>query len=199
MLTSFLPDEAKLRRSYRNMGIRTEIADLLLKQRRATWEFRKRLLLEPSWLKEIESRCGVRIEALMNGFEEDREKYFGEMIQRLTKPGRKPYVVLLDPDNGIGRSNDPLYLSVSELKRTWHAMQVNDVLLVYQHNPRRKNWRERTCNLIGEVVSPAQPTMLPENYRQICVYVTEKAPRQPQVQTVDDPSAGRKDGATTPT
>lgn len=71
---------------------------------------------------------------------QERSAYFESVVDELVSltPLR---IAFLDPDTGIGRSDaGPEHVRVDELSRVWRALDPGDVLAVYQHADRTRDW-----------------------------------------------------------
>jgi hypothetical protein len=88
-----------------------------------------------------------RIKPLLDYYQHrDKNSYFNNVRKVLdNRLGTERYVVLLDPDTGLaGDKPTRVHLCWEDMASVWDAMKTNDVLLVYQHNARKKKelWME---------------------------------------------------------
>jgi hypothetical protein len=106
----------------------------------------------PRNLTDISRLLPGRIELVHGDYvHRDRKKYFDAVRNRLgRRTAGERYVVLLDPDNGIsGRCPRSEHVCGEELLSVWSAMTPDDVLLVYQHRFRNKNWKQMKREILS--------------------------------------------------
>jgi len=89
----------------------------------------------------------------------DKSAYFQKVVTLIKQPRESGhYVVLLDPDTGLaGAKPTREHLCWDDVTSVWDAMKVEDILLIYQHNQRRKKqpWlaglQHRIAELAGKL------------------------------------------------
>lgn len=105
-------------------------------------------------IKRLEETTGIRIQVFLEPFQKhlgtrhrtaDGGSYVDKANEWINSNREGPLVVFLDPDTGIEPlKSDVTYKHVTahELKRFFDALQPNDLFVLYQHAPRRKesNW-----------------------------------------------------------
>lgn len=106
-----------------------------------------------------------------------RAVYFDRVTEFLRKRGEhRRDVVLIDPDNGFAASGtkDPALgvATIEELALVWGAMVPGDVLIVYQHSLRERNWQAGKQKLLGRAVEGAKLTL--HDGRDFCLFEAEK-------------------------
>ena len=70
-----------------------------------------------------------------------RKEYISSVITLLSRV-RKPCLVFLDPDIGIGPSKATAEcVTVDEIRKIWDRLKPHDILLLYQHANRAGDWR----------------------------------------------------------
>jgi len=93
----------------------------------------------------LQDRTGLTIEVFNEEFCRPREGYFNSVEKEVTRERRAPLLVFLDPDTGIASKRAKLkHVTDSELKRIYDVMREGDLLVLYQHARRRKQWKEET-------------------------------------------------------
>jgi len=115
-----------------------------------------------------------------------RREYFDRVRGRLGKASSgKNAVVLLDPDNGIaGVSANSKHVCPEQIEDVWPAMRPGDVLLVYQHQFRDKEWRSKRRTALSSALGLSQERIrdrCASDVRDVCFFeVTKSADDQYQ-------------------
>lgn len=128
-----------------------------------------------SRIKDLSSR----IIPLLDYYEHwSKDSYFENVRRALrSRPPTGRYVVLLDPDTGLaGGKPSREHLCWEDMVSVWDAMKRDDILLVYQHNARKKKepWtdglRSRIASYLGRL--PGQIDCRPCS--DVCFFSTTK-------------------------
>jgi hypothetical protein len=85
----------------------------------------------------------------------DRRQYFEKILSRLcSRSPAQNFVVLLDPDNGIAGLNPKSeHVCPQQILSVWSAMWPGDVLIVYQHQFRDKEWRIKRLTVLASAIN----------------------------------------------
>ncbi len=117
-----------------------------------------------------------RIELIDHKYEhQERQEYFDAVSNRLIRRSNgERYVILLDPDNGIsGKRPKSEHVCANELSATRSAMVPGDVLLVYQHQFRDKEWiskRQETMVLATQSTAHSITCHRREDVADVCFF-----------------------------
>jgi hypothetical protein len=130
------------------------------------------------------SKLSPRIALFDDPYEHgQRRRYFDRVCaQLMARPSHRPYVILVDPDNGIaGKCPKSEHVCDIELLRIWSAMIQGDVLIVYQHQFRDREWStKRRSALANAIGSDRIRCRLHDDIRSVCfLEVTKSRIREP--------------------
>jgi hypothetical protein len=97
----------------------------------------------------------LSIEVFDREFDQDgRHAYTDEVIRVVAAtPGRGPWVILLDPDTGLeppGSRPGRKHVLGRELAAIWDAAHCGDMLALYQHASRERDWLRKKSRLFQE-------------------------------------------------
>ena len=107
----------------------------------------------------------------------DRHTYFHTVSSRLKKrPARQLYVVLLDPDNGVGgKCPKSEHVCDKDISTVWSAMIPGDVLIVYQHQFRDKEWLSKRQSQVAAATGVPNVTCRRDNdVQSVCFFEVVK-------------------------
>lgn len=83
-----------------------------------------------------------------------KPSYLAQAIEWLGPPGRR--LVFLDPDTGIApkkSSRTLAHVRPTEIQRFWDTLARGEVLAIYQHSSRDRNWRSLKQNELAGILS----------------------------------------------
>jgi hypothetical protein len=84
-------------------------------------------------------------------------------------------LLLLDPDNGFGRSEgNGCQMHLDHLSRLWSVMRSNDALAMVQFNHHVPNWIETLRESLAGALDIDPRVLQPHPWQNICVYVATK-------------------------
>jgi len=84
-------------------------------------------------------------------------------------------VVLIDPDNGIGRSGvNGLQFHEDHVPLVWQALREGDTLAVIQFQHHEADWVQQRRQNLARLLGLSAAAITPHHWRNVCVYV---APR----------------------
>jgi hypothetical protein len=140
---------------------------------------RKRFKLGvPRRLVDVTRLLPGRIELIHNKYEHrERKAYFEAVRNRLIhRNNDEKCVVLLDPDNGIsGKCSKSEHVCKQELFTLWSAMVPGDVLIVYQHQFRDREWvSKRKSALVEAIGSDEVCCSQDKDVRSVCFFEVAK-------------------------
>jgi len=103
-------------------------------------------------VERLGERLGIAIRVIDRTFEANkRAEYVQHAIAEIERSSG-PRIVALDPDTGIAPSRPkPEHVSVTDLVAFWEALERGDILVVYQHAWRSKDWLEKAKSRLAEV------------------------------------------------
>lgn len=103
-------------------------------------------------IQRLAQATGRSITVFDHPFEPDsRREYIAQVIAELVHI-KSPKIVFLDPDTGLSfRSPRPEHVTEDDLQEIWEALQSDDILVVYQHAARSKDWLERRSRELSEI------------------------------------------------
>jgi len=85
------------------------------------------------------------------------------------------YLVLLDPDNGIGTTSiSGMQIHVSHLQQIWSALRDGDTLAIVQFQQRIPNWTVSLQNRIAQVLGVAVPQVRSFPWDNLCLYLIDR-------------------------
>ena len=96
----------------------------------------------------------IKIQIFSNKFRQaSRSQYFEEVSQTVSEY-RDPVIVLVDPDIGVEPQRATVrHVKCEELRRVFGHMKTGDILAVYQHGNRKRNWREDVGQRLADALS----------------------------------------------
>lgn len=102
----------------------------------------------------------------------ERERYFQSIFANFPKKS----LIFLDPDIGLEESKpDQRHLLFDEVKMIYDHLDVNSILLIYQHFPRKvhENYIRQRCSQLSELTG-SLPLTITDN--EIIFFVCTKSP-----------------------
>jgi hypothetical protein len=102
----------------------------------------------------------------------ERERYFQSIFANFPKKA----LIFLDPDIGLEESKpDQRHLLFDEVKMIYDHLDVNSILLIYQHFPRKvhENYIRQRCSQLSELTG-SLPLTITDN--EIIFFVCTKSP-----------------------
>jgi len=99
--------------------------------------------------------CNVVIETLHEKELRDHGEYLQFVLNRISQRTKHPSVIFLDPDTGLEPSKSKPRLEhvrAIDLQKIWDRCVSGDVLVLYQHAFRSKNWLEEKKRQFEEVL-----------------------------------------------
>lgn len=102
----------------------------------------------------------------------ERERYFQGVFANFPKKS----LIFLDPDIGLEESKpDQRHLLFDEVKMIYDHLDVNSILLIYQHFPRKvhENYIRQRCSQLSELTG-SSPLTITDN--EIIFFVCTKSP-----------------------
>ena len=89
-------------------------------------------------------------EEIDTNFGDNRQGYCDKVCEKIKGIGERK-VVFLDPDNGLEPNNCKAeHVKCSEVKEVWDSLKTGDILVFYQHQFRKQNWRELHKNKLAK-------------------------------------------------
>ncbi len=86
---------------------------------------------------------GLDIEVIAQPFDPVQRQSYIDNVTATLRRYHKKKVVLLDPDTGIEPQRaKPEHVKKAEIRQVWEALAEGDWLVVYQHEFRKKGWRD---------------------------------------------------------
>jgi hypothetical protein len=120
-----------------------------------------------------------KIKPLLDYYQQRDKKSYFENVRKVldSRLGTERYVVLLDPDTGLaGDKPTREHLCWEDMTSVWDAMKPDDILLIYQHNARKKKgpWMEALKSRIAAQVgrSPEEIDCCPR--ADVCFFSATK-------------------------
>lgn len=127
--------------------------------------------------------AGTRFDAV-EGWREDRPSYFRQalgLIAAVHADGDRRAVVLVDPDTGIQprSGGDAKHVTREEISLLFSHLRTGDVLAVYQHARKEKNWDEASRVVLAETLSMPAPDVDVVRWARIAWDVVVLVARKP--------------------
>jgi len=96
-------------------------------------------------IQRLAQASGRNIKVIDRPFSPDsRRDYIAGVVAELELI-RSPKIVFLDPDTGLApESPKPKHVTEDDLREVWDALETNDILVVYQHATRSRDWLEKS-------------------------------------------------------
>lgn len=105
---------------------------------------------------------GLSIQVFKNEFQSNppsarrpfRNLYFKEVIPKIDTVAERPLLVFLDPDTGIEPPKRVTYKHVTarNAKDIFQALKPKDILVLYQHAWRDRNWRSKALKAYANAI-----------------------------------------------
>ncbi len=111
-------------------------------------------------IKRLGKKAGITIDVVKAEFSRSDRKAYGEAIcKRIEKqPQRK--IVLLDPDTGLAVKNaQEKHVKPEEVLLIWQALKPRDFLVLYQHKPRKSEWKNVRRKELAKALSVKENTI----------------------------------------
>jgi hypothetical protein len=134
---------------FRNVaGANPEVVEFFNRERK---EFQSSSCRSVSRISALSSRI-VRVQKPYE--HRHRNEYFDFICTQLSsRPSGRSYVLLIDPDNGIaGIRPKSEHVCGADLARIWSAMVKGDILIVYQHQFRDRDWTSKRRSTLSEAI-----------------------------------------------
>ena len=131
-------------------------------------------------------QLGVQMFANLDNYpttEGKRRVYIERICSTLSaRAGSQPYLVLVDPDDGIGqRSANGKQIHKSHLKAVWDRLKDGDTLGIVQFKHHRRDgdipnsWHTALQKEIAEVLGVLQGSVVPSRWDNVCIYLIDRA------------------------
>jgi hypothetical protein len=109
----------------------------------------------PDDVKRLSRTAGIKLRMITERFSaQSRDTYFDNAASWIGSfKGRK--LVLVDPDTGVseqGSRASRTHVTTQDLSVLWARLQPRDVLLVYQHTWRDRDWIDRAAARLQRIV-----------------------------------------------
>lgn len=106
---------------------------------KAVWEHFSDL----SHILTLGQATGINIEVIDRPFRPNhRSEYIASVLEKLRHVG-SPKIVFFDPDTGIApKVPKPKHVTVQDLHDVWNGLQIDDILVVYQHAAHSQTWAD---------------------------------------------------------
>lgn len=106
-------------------------------------------------IRSLGTNIGVTIEVVKSEFNKQSREAYTEAICQLIQRHRQRQIVFLDTDTGLATKNAKAeHIKPEEIYLIWQSLKRGDILVLYQHKFREKNWRQirkeqfaEACNL----------------------------------------------------
>ena len=86
-----------------------------------------------------------------------RTKYTQVVVDQIENGKGSPVIIFLDPDTGIAERNaKPEHVTSDEVQRIWFALRPLDLLVLYQHSHRDKQWVQKKRAEFGRAIGTMQ-------------------------------------------
>jgi len=100
-------------------------------------------------IKRLADKTNITIDIVDPEFT-DRNLYTKDVCQRIQQKSENQ-IVFLDPDTGLAKQNGKAaHVILVEVQSMWQALKQGDILVLYQHSFREKNWRNIRLNEFAE-------------------------------------------------
>jgi hypothetical protein len=80
-----------------------------------------------------------------------RHKLVSYICEKFKQNNNKRIIVFLDPDTGIqpGKGSNLKYITQEDIKEIYRILELGDLLVIYQHAGRTKNWLDKSKNIMA--------------------------------------------------
>ncbi len=92
-----------------------------------------------------------------NPFDQRRRREYASDLLIFLRTVPRPRLVFLDPDTGIASGRAGIqHVTEQEIAELWNTLDSGDMLVVYQHAARRKNWQANARHLFKRACGGAR-------------------------------------------
>jgi hypothetical protein len=136
---------------------------------------------------EVHALAPGRIDLICETYEHrDRRDYFEGVRSRLAERNvDKNFLILFDPDNGIaGASAKSTHVCPEQITAVWSAMRSGDVLLVYQHQFRDREWRSKRHSVLASAIQLPEERVKDHcapDVKDVCFFEVSKEEDDPAI------------------
>lgn len=125
------------------------------------------------------SQLGIELFSHMEAYPAtlgQRGHYIGAIVRALeARQGHLKHLVLLDPDNGVGKANtDGKQIHLTHLQWVWNSLREGDTLAIVQFQHRMPDWvaalQYRVAEMLG--ISAQQVRSFP--WANLCLYLIDR-------------------------
>lgn len=95
-------------------------------------------------IQNLAQRTGISIEVINDEFTHNTRIDYHVRLRRKLGMLKEHKLVLLDPDNGLAPTKPgPEHVIESDIRLVWDNLLENDILVLYQHRFRNKDWKSK--------------------------------------------------------